>query len=234
MHRAPFRARRGPDDGQRVRLPHLLVLPLVAAGLLLPSTSAAAPTATVAKRVAPASCKKVLKTPTAKRTAAQRRTARRCARVQRHPSGWRPSAVRPATAPGAATAGTSVGVLQQALVACTNRARAAHGLPALAVDPALTRAAQAHAADMDARDYFDHTTPEGLEPWDRVRAALGGAAPFSAVGENIAMGYADADATCDGWMDSPGHRANILSEEFTLIGTGWVDGHAVQNFGARR
>lgn len=218
-----------------MRLPHLLVLPLVTAGLLLPSTSAAAPTATVAKRVAPAtSCKKVLKTPKAKRTAAQRRAARRCARVQRRPSGWRPSAVRPATAPGTATAGTSVGALQQALVTCTNRARAAHGLPALSADPALTRAAQGHAADMDARGYFDHTTPEGLEPWDRIRAALGSADPFTAMGENIAMGYAGADATCDGWMNSPGHRANILSEEFTLIGTGWVDGYAVQNFGARR
>lgn len=116
---------------------------------------------------------------------------------------------------------------------CANTERAKAGLPALTDDPALDRAAQAHAEDMRNRDYFAHDTPEGLAPWDRIAAALQDEQPFTSMGENIAMGYADVASTCDGWMNSPGHRANILNPDYDAIGTAWVDSYAVQDFGGR-
>jgi uncharacterized protein YkwD len=85
---------------------------------------------------------------------------------------------------------------------------------------------------MATRHYFDHATPEGLMPWDRIAATLGGETPFSTMGENIAEGFADAPSTCLGWMNSAGHRANILSGNFDAIGVGWAGGYAVQTFGA--
>lgn len=134
----------------------------------------------------------------------------------------------PVAAPAPAPA---LSAIQQGLVDCANGARAQAGLPALRVDGALTRAAQAFAGDMSTRNFFDHITPEGLAPWDRIAAVLNGEAPFRTMGENIALGYADAPSTCVGWMNSAGHRANILDPDFTAIGTGWVNGYAVQDFG---
>jgi uncharacterized protein YkwD len=138
----------------------------------------------------------------------------------------------PRTPSTPAAAAPAPSALQTGVVDCANRERAKAGLPALAVDAALTRAAQAHAADMASRNYFDHYTPEGLSPWDRIAAALQGERPFQTMGENIAEGFATAEDTCVGWMNSAGHRANILNPDFTQIGAGWADGYAVQDFGA--
>jgi uncharacterized protein YkwD len=71
---------------------------------------------------------------------------------------------------------------------------------------------------MALRGYFDHTTPEGQQPWDRMDDA--GVRGWTNAGENIAYGYETADAVQAGWMDSPGHRANILTPGFTHVGVG--------------
>ncbi|WP_282083643.1 CAP domain-containing protein [Streptomyces tendae] len=107
------------------------------------------------------------------------------------------------------------------VVDLTNRERAAAGLPALAVDARLTTAAQAHSADMVARDFYSHTDPDGGKPWDRAAAA--GAARRT-VGENIACGQRSPADVVEGWMNSPGHRANILKSDFTRIGVGLAGG----------
>ncbi|MFE0416402.1 CAP domain-containing protein [Streptomyces tendae] len=107
------------------------------------------------------------------------------------------------------------------VVGLTNRERAAAGLPALAVDARLTTAAQAHSADMVARDFYSHTDPDGGKPWDRAAAA--GAARRT-VGENIACGQRSPADVVEGWMNSPGHRANILKSDFTHIGVGLAGG----------
>ncbi|MGW7567753.1 CAP domain-containing protein [Streptomyces tendae] len=107
------------------------------------------------------------------------------------------------------------------VVDLTNRERAAAGLPALAVDARLTTAAQAHSADMVARDFYSHTDPDGGKPWDRAAAA--GAARRT-VGENIACGQRSPADVVEGWMNSPGHRANILKSDFTHIGVGLAGG----------
>ncbi|MEU6611047.1 CAP domain-containing protein [Streptomyces shenzhenensis] len=107
------------------------------------------------------------------------------------------------------------------VVELTNRERGRARLAPLAVDPLLTAAAQAHSADMVARDFYSHTSPEGSQPWDRAAAA---GSRRRTIGENIACGQRSAAEVVEGWMNSPGHRANILKPDFTHIGIGFVGG----------
>jgi uncharacterized protein YkwD len=112
---------------------------------------------------------------------------------------------------------------EQALLGLTLSFRSEQRVDSLADDPELARAARAHAADMAARDFFGHETPEGFSPIDRsgllVRRMMG------VFGENLAdhIGAA-AKATpriCfQGWQDSPGHRANLLRVDYTHVGHG--------------
>ncbi|WP_446035202.1 CAP domain-containing protein, partial [Streptomyces olivaceus] len=95
------------------------------------------------------------------------------------------------------------------------------GLPALAPDDRLARAAQAHSADMVARDFYSHTDPDGGRPWDRAAAA---GSSRRTVGENIACGQRSPAEVVEGWMNSPGHRANILKSDFTHLGVGLAGG----------
>lgn len=107
------------------------------------------------------------------------------------------------------------------VVALTNAERARAGLAPLAADPPLARAAQAHCADMVARDFYAHTCPDGSRPWDRAARA---GSRQRAIGENIACGRRSPAEVVDGWMNSPGHRANILKADFTHIGVGFTGG----------
>ncbi|MFD3619544.1 CAP domain-containing protein [Streptomyces sp. NPDC058676] len=110
---------------------------------------------------------------------------------------------------------------QADVVALTNRERARAGLPPLAVDPLLAAAAQAYSTDMAARAFYSHTSPEGTQPWDRAAAA---GSTRRSIGENIACGQRSAAEVVEGWMNSPGHRANILKPAFTHIGVGFAGG----------
>jgi uncharacterized protein YkwD/stress response protein SCP2 len=113
------------------------------------------------------------------------------------------------------------------VIALTNTERAAAGLPPLAPDPLLTTAAQAHSADMVARAFYSHTSPDGSEPWHRAAAA--GSARRT-IGENIACGQRSPAEVVRGWMNSPGHRANILKPAFTHIGVGFAGGGAAGTY----
>lgn len=97
-----------------------------------------------------------------------------------------------------------------------NEERAKVGCSAVSANSALSDLAQAFSEDMDARDFFDHTDPSGLSPWDR--AAKAGITNLG--GENIARGQATAAAVMEAWMNSPGHRANILNCDFKTLGVG--------------
>ncbi|MEW2305853.1 CAP domain-containing protein [Streptomyces sp. NPDC006655] len=107
------------------------------------------------------------------------------------------------------------------VVDLTNRERARAGLRPLAEDPQLASAAQAYSTDMATRCFYSHTSPEGTQPWDRAAAA---GSRRRTIGENIACGQRSAAEVVDGWMNSPGHRANILKPEFTHMGTGFAGG----------
>jgi uncharacterized protein YkwD len=130
-------------------------------------------------------------------------------------------------------------ILELDLLNKTNAARAENGLPALQADETLALAARHHALEMVTLNYFSHQspTPESATPPDRIARA---GSPFVAVGENIAkmppMTVASlASQTVDGWMNSPGHRANILQAAYTHVGFGIAQDaqgytYVVQNF----
>ncbi|MFC9431319.1 CAP domain-containing protein [Streptomyces sp. NPDC056987] len=127
---------------------------------------------------------------------------------------WTALWARPFTARGLTATAAEVRSL-------TNAERAAHGLGPLADDPCLTTAAQAFSTDMAARAFYSHTSPEGLQPWDRAAAA---GARHRGIAENIACGQRSPREVVQGWMDSPGHRANILTPGYTHLGVGFADG----------
>jgi len=97
-----------------------------------------------------------------------------------------------------------------------NVERSKAGCSPVAANSALSDLASAFSVDMAARGFFDHTDPSGASPWDR--AAKAGITSLG--GENIARGQADAAAVMDAWMNSPGHRANILNCDFKTLGVG--------------
>lgn len=115
-----------------------------------------------------------------------------------------------------------------------NAERAKSGCGPLTLNDKLGNAAQAHSDDMAQRDFFDHTNPDGEDPGDRVTAA---GYKWSTYGENIAAGQRTPAAVMDSWMNSSGHRANILNCSFKEIGIGYRQGSGgpwwTQNFGAR-
>lgn len=128
------------------------------------------------------------------------------------PSGGTPSVPPPG---GGEAVGTAV---EREVVRLTNAARAQNGCRPLVHDPRLRAAAFGHSADMAARNYFDHTSPDGRSPGDRVKAA--GFSPVTAWGENIAKGQPTAAAVMRAWLNSPGHKANIVNCAYTRIGVG--------------
>jgi uncharacterized protein YkwD len=119
-----------------------------------------------------------------------------------------------------------VAALRSTALDLTNAAREEAGLSELRSDDILDQAAQDHAADMLARGYFNHVSPDGTTPFDRFIAA--GGSRWAVSGENIATCEGcetppDVDrvtAFHDGWMQSPGHRKNILSNGFQRFGFG--------------
>ncbi|MCB9541103.1 MAG: CAP domain-containing protein [Myxococcales bacterium] len=92
--------------------------------------------------------------------------------------------------------------------------------PPLRSDEQLRCAARLHSRDMGERRFFDHLDPEGVDPFVRIRAAAYTGSPG---GENIAAGALDARGVVDGWLDSDGHCANMLRQQFTEIGIGFAD-----------
>jgi uncharacterized protein YkwD len=118
-----------------------------------------------------------------------------------------------------------------------NYEREQEGLQPLKWCPSLARAATSHSIDMAERQYFEHISPDGLEVWDRAEAE---GYVYRTIGENIAVGQGSVREVMDDWMDSPGHRKNLLDPEYEHFGlgihTGQYEGRRAiywtQNFGA--
>ncbi len=110
--------------------------------------------------------------------------------------------------------------LEAGMLELVNEERRAAGLMPLAFDPELVEVARKHSADMFARGYFAHVTPEGRNPFERIRAAD---VNFLTAGENLALAPT-VPVAHTGLMNSPGHRANILRREFGRVGIGIMDG----------
>ena len=128
---------------------------------------------------------------------------------------------------------------ERATLCLLNAERRRHGLSPLRREATLDRAARAHAADMREHDFFAHDAPDGSDPHQRIRRA--GYRRARVTGENLAKGEREAGAASsivDGWMHSPGHRANILRRGFEEIGIAIAEDGDLQlyvtTFGARR
>jgi len=128
-------------------------------------------------------------------------------------------------------------ILPAVLVDLANANRSSYDLPSLTINPLLEQAARLKAEDMAAKSYFAHYSPEGVSPWHWFGEA---GYTFVYAGENLAIHFDDSTAVNEAWMNSPGHRANILNSHFTEIGIatarGMYEGQettfVVQEFGS--
>ncbi|KUF79289.1 hypothetical protein AM587_10011430 [Phytophthora nicotianae] len=105
-----------------------------------------------------------------------------------------------------------------AMLARVNQERAAYGLPALCTNKKLQAAAQGHSDDQAANDYMDHTGTDGTSVSERITRS---GYDWSAVAENVAAGQPDVDSVMENWMNSPGHRENILGD-YTMFGCAYA------------
>ncbi|WP_409305046.1 CAP domain-containing protein [Peribacillus sp. SCS-155] len=115
------------------------------------------------------------------------------------------------------TAASDVYQIVQRAIELTNQQRRQNGLPPLQADTQLNGVAQTKAQDMQQNNYFSHTSPTYGSPFDMMRDM---GVTYSAAGENIAQGQNTAEQVIQAWMNSEGHRKNILSTKYTHIGIG--------------
>lgn len=109
----------------------------------------------------------------------------------------------------------------QPYVDAMNRERLARGEKPLRLNAQLCAAANDRVRDMFAQHYFEHIAPDGTEPFVWVERE---GYDYTEIGENLAVGYRGAESVVDGWMHSPGHRANILNKEFDEVGVAVAPG----------
>ena len=125
----------------------------------------------------------------------------------------------PAQEPAAATVSSAVSAYEQKVVELTNQERAKNGLKPLALDTELSKVAREKSRDMQSKGYFSHTSPTYGSPFDMMKKF---GISYRSAGENIAMGQRTPEEVVKAWMNSSGHRANILNSSYTHIGVGHV------------
>lgn len=112
---------------------------------------------------------------------------------------------------------SNVTTLENEVIRLTNAERTKRGLPALKTNWQLSRVARYKSQDMINKNYFAHQSPTYGSPFDMMQSF---GLRFSAAGENIAMGQRTPKEVVAAWMNSPGHRSNILGTSYTEIGVG--------------
>ncbi|MEV8533817.1 CAP domain-containing protein [Streptomyces sp. NPDC051211] len=143
-----------------------------------------------------------------------------------------PKPPAPTTSQKPTTPAVPTGVAAQ-VVALANKERAKVGCSPLTVNAKLTTAAQNHSKDMAAHGNMSHTGSDGSDPGQRITRA---GYTWRTYGENVAYGYSTPEKVMTGWMNSPGHKANILNCSFKEIGVGLAQPNSywTQVFGAAR
>ncbi|NUR98838.1 MAG: CAP domain-containing protein [Kribbellaceae bacterium] len=144
------------------------------------------------------------------------------------PTKTRTTEPTPSDTPEPPTGGGGTNAQERQVLDYTNQIREQQGCGPLKLDSALVEAAGKHASDMVRRHYMDHTNPDGQDPGDRMKAA---GYRGSTWGENIAAGYDSAEKVVAAWMQSDGHRKNILNCRFTTIGIGYDPGQVKSDYG---
>lgn len=118
------------------------------------------------------------------------------------------------------TTSSNVSDFERQVVELTNAERAKAGIAPLEIYGPLMNVAEAKSQDMANLGYFSHTSPTYGSPFDQIKAA---GIQYRAAGENIAQGQRTPEQVVNAWMNSPGHRANILNASYTHIGVGFVE-----------
>lgn len=118
-----------------------------------------------------------------------------------------------------ATGSVVSGSMTSQVVTLVNKERASNGLQSLASDSQLAKLAQMKAEDMAKNGYFSHTSPTYGSAFDMMKTY---GVSYKTAGENIAKGQKTAQSVMNGWMNSSGHRANILKSDYTKIGVGYA------------
>ncbi|MFT8872482.1 MAG: CAP domain-containing protein [Sporolactobacillus sp.] len=127
-----------------------------------------------------------------------------------------------ATTPSATAVNDAMNTFEQQVVQLVNEQRAQAGLkPLQATNDTLNKMARAKSTDMRDHNYFDHQSPTYGSPFDMMKTF---GISYAYAGENIAAGQKTPQDVMTAWMNSPGHRANILNPNFTTIGVGYVSG----------
>jgi uncharacterized YkwD family protein len=137
--------------------------------------------------------------------------------TQQAPQTTQPAPKQSAQTQNAPTTGTASQYVQQ-VIDLTNAQRSKNGLPALKADTQLNSVAQKKSLDMQQKNYFSHTSPTYGSPFDMMRDF---GVTYKSAGENIAQGQRTPQEVVTAWMNSEGHRRNILSANFTHIGVGF-------------
>ncbi|SFL93456.1 uncharacterized protein, YkwD family [Gracilibacillus orientalis] len=124
---------------------------------------------------------------------------------------------------------SEISQFEEQVVALTNQERQKQGLSALEIDTELSKVAKQKSEDMAANGYFSHNSPTYGSPFDMIQQS---GIDYRTAGENIAKGQKSPEEVVNAWMNSEGHRANILNEDFTHIGVGYVEegNHWTQQF----
>ncbi len=120
---------------------------------------------------------------------------------------------------GSGNGGNDLVPEEQEVVVLINDIRAQRGLAPLTINQSLVAVARRHSRDMATNDFMSHTGSDGSSPWDRMRDA---GYQLGRGGENVAAGYSTAAGVVDGWMNSTGHRENMLSPSFCDLGVGYA------------
>ncbi|MFF2857619.1 MULTISPECIES: CAP domain-containing protein [unclassified Peribacillus] len=111
--------------------------------------------------------------------------------------------------------------VEQQVLSLVNEERLKRGLPSLKMDTSISHVAILKSEDMRDSNYFNHTSPRYGSPFEMMKSF---GISYKYAGENIAAGQPSADAVMKSWMNSPGHKANILNKNYTHIGIGHVTG----------
>jgi uncharacterized protein YkwD len=135
-----------------------------------------------------------------------------------------------ATEPASHSVQGSSNITSDSIIKAMNEHRARHQLEPLRPEVRLTSAAEDRMRDMEDLGYWAHESPDGRSPffWVRYRSYR-----FTMVGENLARGYETASILVDSWMDSPGHRDNILAVQYRDVGIAIIDGGTTGRYPGR-
>jgi uncharacterized YkwD family protein len=122
---------------------------------------------------------------------------------------------------------SSLSEFEQEVIRLTNEERESRGLDSFDIAEDVSEVARVKSEDMRDDDYFSHTSPTYGSPFDMLRSFD---ISYRSAGENIAAGQATPEQVVNSWMNSPGHRANILNSDFTHIGVGYAEGGSYRHY----